>query len=292
MPEGPETRRVADRLRKSLAGSVCRRVRFGLARLEPWESVLSGARVLEVEARGKALLTTFDSGHVLYSHNQLYGRWFVVLPDRAPRTNRQLRVALETSTCWALLYSASDIEVLDAEHLDEHPFLARIGPDVLDSETTPVKIRERLLDPRFAGRKLGNLLMDQSFLAGLGNYLRSEILFFAGLPPDARPRELDVPSLTRLARQTRRVALRSYRTAGVTETSAHATRARAAGEPRRSWRHAVFGRRGRACRRCRTPIAESRFGGRRLYLCPSCQGSEARRAGAPPATPPSPSHPE
>jgi len=271
MPEGPEIHRVADRLSGALVGQRMARVRFGLARLRGYEARLTGRCVTSVRAHGKALLTRFDSGHVLYSHNQLYGRWYVVAPGRPPRTRRSLRVALEGEARWALLYSASDIDVLNEDELKRHPFLSRPGPDVLDSRTTPAKIRRRLCSRAFGRRQLGALLLDPSFLAGIGNDLRSEVLFFSGLAPGSRPSDLGDSDLRRLARTIRAVAQRSYRTPGVTEEASYVQRARADGEPRRSWRHAVFGRRGRACRRCRTTILQATVAGRRLFACPSCQ---------------------
>ncbi|HBO12226.1 MAG TPA: endonuclease VIII, partial [Halieaceae bacterium] len=83
------------------------------------------------ETRGKALLTHFEHGWSLYSHNQLYGVWRVQRRGRLPKTNRSLRVALHTASHSALLYSASDISVWRTEELAAHPFLARIGPDIL-----------------------------------------------------------------------------------------------------------------------------------------------------------------
>lgn len=137
MPEGPEIRRAADRIAKVVQGRVIERVEFGLPRLQEFEGMLSGVKVNELETRGKALLTHFDNDLTLYSHNQLYGRWYVVKRDRLPKTNRSLRVALHTATHSALLYSASDIEVLTADELTTHKFLARIGPDILSQELTP-----------------------------------------------------------------------------------------------------------------------------------------------------------
>jgi len=271
MPEGPEIRRVADQLAQAVVGREAEAVRFGLPGLRRHEAELSGLRIEAVEPRGKALLTRFEGGRYLYSHNQLYGKWYVCRPGRPPRTQRSLRVAIETSEAWALLYSASEIEVLGEEQLATQPFLARIGPDVLAPGTTPRLLRARLRHARFAGRALGGLLLDQGFVAGLGNYLRSEILFFSGLTPGARPRELDDEQLGRLARAARSVTLRSYRTGGVTEELVRSRQAKNAGEPRRSWRHAVFGRAGDACRRCGTPIQRVVVGGRRLYRCARCQ---------------------
>ena len=78
MPEGPEIRRAADRIGRVLNGRTVERVEFGLGRLETWAPRLSGTRVSAVSSHGKAMLTRFDNGWVLYSHNQLYGRWYVV----------------------------------------------------------------------------------------------------------------------------------------------------------------------------------------------------------------------
>ena len=276
MPEGPEIRRVADRLEKAVAGQVAERVEFGQEHLAEYEAELSGRRVLSVTPRGKALLTRFEGERVLYTHNQLYGRWYTCAPDKPPRTGRTLRVAIETAKRWALLYSASEIEVLHEGELSEHPFLRKLGPDLLDPATTPKVLRARLADPRFARRALGGLLLDQGFAAGTGNYLRSEVLFFAGLSPDLRPRDLSEEQTAELARQLRAVTVRSYRTGGTTELANEAKRAKAAGQPRRLWRHAVFGRAGQTCRRCDTAIEKREVAGRRLYLCSCCQPSAPR----------------
>lgn len=271
MPEGPEIRRIADRLEAAIAGQVAERVAFSLPRLAAHGGELSGRRVLSVRPRGKALLTRFEGELVLYTHNQLYGRWYVCAPERPPRTGRTLRVSIETPKRWALLYSASDIELHEERDLDRHPFLRKLGPDLLDAATTPALLRRRLGDGRFRGRALGSLLLDQGFVAGIGNYLRSEILFFAGLPPARRPRDLDPDELAVLARAMRSVTLRSYRTGGVTELADQARRARTSGQPRRLWRHAVFARGGQACRRCGTEIRKSYVASRPFYRCATCQ---------------------
>ena len=271
MPEGPEIRRAADRIATAIAGRRAERVRLCIDRLNPRDGELDGREVLSVRPRGKALLTRFEGGKVLYSHNQLYGRWYVCKPGRPPRTNRSLRVAIETEFAWALLYSASEIELLDEGELERHPFLAKLGPDLLDERTNPARIRRALLARPFRGRALGSLLLDQGCLAGTGNYLRSEILFFSGLTPDARPADLDGQALARVARAARAVTVRSYRTGGTTELASFARAARTRGEPRRWWRHAVFGRDGQPCRRCGTTVERVEVGSRRLYLCPGCQ---------------------
>ncbi len=97
-----------------------------------------------------------------------------------PQTTRVLRVKLQTADKTILLYSASDIEML-TRTTDHASVLQRVGPDVLDPNLTPEVVKERLLSPRFRNRQFAGLLLDQAFLAGLGNYLRVEILWQVGL---------------------------------------------------------------------------------------------------------------
>jgi len=180
VPEGPEIRRAADRIAKVLVGERVEDAWFAFDDLKHWESELEGRRVTAIDTRGKAMLTRFDNDLTIYSHNQLYGRWYTCRRDKPPSTKRSLRVALHTRTHSALLYSASDVDVLAPEHLDEHPFLARVGPDILDPGLKPAGVASRLAEKRFRNRGLGALYLDQAYLAGIGNYLRSEILFVGG----------------------------------------------------------------------------------------------------------------
>jgi len=271
MPEGPEIRRAADRIEAVLAGAVVEDVRFGLPRLRRHGATLRGHRVTGVETRGKALLTHFEHGWSLYSHNQLYGVWRVQRRGRLPKTNRSLRVALHTAEHSALLYSASDISVWRTEELAAHPFLARIGPDILAAELGWRTIAARLREPRFARRRLADLYLDQAFLAGVGNYLRAEILFAAGLDPARRAGELGRGERGRLARATLAVSRRSYETAGIVLPPRLAARLERAGLPREQRRFFVFGRDGQPCYRCAGEVRRSEQGGRRLYRCRSCQ---------------------
>ena len=271
MPEGPEIRRAADRVGAVLVGNTVEKVAFSLPALQPYEERLAGRVVTAIDTRGKAMLTRFDNGLTIYSHNQLYGRWYTVRRPRMPRTNRQLRIELCTATHKALLYSASDIAVLDDDGLSEHPFLARVGPDILDRSLTTAQIVERLQDPRFRNRSLGSLYLDQAFLAGNGNYLRSEILWAAGAGPAQKPASLEVPALKKLAAETLRIARRSYRTRGVTVAPSLARRLKEQGMTYQQYRFYVFGRDGLPCHACESPIERHATAGRNLFSCPTCQ---------------------
>ena len=262
MPEGPEIRRAADELAEAIVGQAIVHAELNLPALAKRARGLVGHRVTSITPRGKALLTRFDHGLSLYTHNQLYGVWRVAPAGERPETTRSLRVVLESATKALLLYSSSEIALLDDAGVAAHPFLAKLGPDVLEAGTTAAAVRERLVASAFAGRQLGALLLDQAFLGGLGNYLRSEILFDAGLLPMRRPRDLDADERRRLADACLRIPRLSYATRG---------RRGKAYSAKGAFRFAVFDREGEPCIACATAIERQEVGTRRLYWCPRCQ---------------------
>ena len=271
MPEGPEIRRAADRVAAAIEGRVADEVFFGFDHLKGFEATLTSRRVEAVTSRGKAMLTRFEGGLTVYSHNQLYGRWYVVPDGRLPRTRRQLRFAVRAGARRALLYSASEIEVLDRRAEREHPYLGRLGPDVLSQRPTAAQIAARLRERRFHRRQLAALLLDQRFVAGLGNYLRAEILFEARIHPRRRAADCSDEELGRLADRLITLTRRTYRTRGVTLSPSLAARLKAAGAPRREYRFWVYGRAGQACRICAGEVRVEPIGGRKCFWCPSCQ---------------------
>lgn len=271
MPEGPEIRRAADKIAKVLVGRPVEHIQFGLPSLKHHEEILRGSTVIGVETRGKALLTHFDNGHSIYSHNQLYGRWWVVKRDKLPSTGRSLRLALHTKTHSALLYSASEIEVLDEEGINTHRFLSKLGPDILNANLSWREVAARLRLPRFRKRSLAALYLDQSFLAGVGNYLRSEILFEAGTYPKAKPQDLEVKVINKLARSTLLISQRAYETGGITNPPKRVLQLKQNGLTRGQYRHGVFGRDNKACYSCGEYILKDAISARRIYWCPLCQ---------------------
>ena len=281
MPEGPEIRIAADRIERALAGRTARSVRFAFPHLQPFESALEEQEVVRVETRGKAMLTLFANGLAVYSHNQLYGRWHVGATGVRPATRRTLRLAIENDERAALLYSASEIDVLEWAQVGEHPYIRALGPDPLDAALEEGAVASRLAEPRFAGRALASLLLDQGFLAGIGNYLRAEICFAAGVHPSRRPRDLDSCKRERIAAAALALCRRSYATRGITNDPECAARLRREGIPRSRYRFHVFGRSGQPCWQCSSVIERAAIGGRRCYWCPECQPApDARRLGA------------
>ncbi|WP_227369569.1 endonuclease VIII [Halomonas sp. M20] len=272
MPEGPEIRRTADALQEQIGGRRLDGAWFAFPELASQAASLCGREVTAVDSWGKALLIRFDDGRVLYSHNQLYGVWKYHDEEREPDTNRSLRARLTAQGRSASLYSASDISLWQAGRLEEHPFLARLGPDLLTHDVSIEAIVERLEMPRFKRRGLGGLLLEQSLFAGIGNYLRSEILFFAQLSYRQRPVDLTIAQREHLARTMLAVVERAYHQKGITNRDDWARAARKQGEVRQQWRFAVFQRGGLPCHACQALVERTAVASRRLYFCPECQG--------------------
>ena len=271
MPEGPETRRAADRISNRLRDRSLSHLRLPFPPISEFEGVLKKAHIESVTSRGKALLIRFDNGLSLYSHSQLYGRWTVNKVSTEIRWNRSLRAEFVAEGYAVRLWSATDVEVLPTDKEEEHPYILKLGPDVLDDDTTSDLICERLESPRFNRRQASSLMLDQTFIAGLGNYLRSEILHQAGVHPKARPKDLDPGAITKWGSLTKSISIRSYESNGLTVSDDLARRRKGMGERRRSYRHSAFCRNGMDCHVCDATIIRIRVSGRRLDMCPKCQ---------------------
>jgi endonuclease VIII len=271
MPEGPEIRQAADKIEKALRDRPVTEIFFAFEHLKSYEKTFIDEQVTAVRTRGKGMVICFTNRLYIYSHNQLYGRWYIRNLHSYPQTKRQLRLAIHNAKKSALLYSASDIEVLDEIGLETHPFLSNIEVDVLDQAVSVEQLVERFSSKRFHRRGLPSLLLDQHFLGGLGNYLRSEILFVARVYPLLRPIDCSPEQIHALAQSVLLVCQQSYQTQGITNDLELAMQLKAQGYSRSAYRHYVFNREQRPCFICGTAIAKEILSGRRLYYCPHCQ---------------------
>jgi len=271
MPEGPEIKRAAARIAQAIARQPLQEVWFAFSHLKPYEAQLGASQIREIQTRGKGMLIHFDCGLSIYTHSLLYGRWMIRRAYSYPKTKRQLRLALQGQRKSALLYSASEIDVLDAAGIQTHPFLNRMGPDVLSDSITIDQVQERFRCDRFRRRRLTTLLLDQHFLAGLGNYLRSEILFVASVHPTLRPMDCSPDQLRKLAEAALSLPRQAYKTGGITNDMDWVAKLKSQGFRRQVYCHWVFERADQLCWICATPILKDYQGGRRYYYCPQCQ---------------------
>lgn len=276
MPEGPEIRRAADELTAAIGGKRIEKAFFAFAALKRYEAEIKGACITAINSRGKAILIRLDNGLTIFSHNQLYGRWQICPADSYPpypKSTRQLRLAIHTKKDVALLYSASNIAVLDQQALERHPYLIKLGPELLAPEVTIGMIRARFEERRFHRRCLMGLLQDQHFLSGMGNYLCCEVLHLSKVWPQRHLADLTIEQRDNLAENCLKLTRQSYKTAGITNSGERTERLQQEGKTFEQSRFMLYRRAGEPCYRCGTPIVKQKFCGRMGYACPNCQQS-------------------
>ena len=259
MPEGDTIHRAARTLDRVLAGKTLTAVDSPLPQIA--SAGLEGASVSKVEARGKNLLVVFGDGRVLHTHMRMTGSWHVYRPgERWQRPRREARVVLTTPDWVTVCFDAPVVRLLRAGDLQRDRKLAALGPDILAPDYDRAEARRRL--QALSGVELGEALLRQSAVAGIGNVYKSETLFLCRQDPFAAVEFLPDRSLDLVLDTARRLMGETLRR-GVRATRPTLSR-------ERTW---VYGRRGRPCRRCGTAIRMRRQGieGRSTYWCPSCQ---------------------
>ena len=270
MPEGPETKRMADAISKSLVGKEIVSHKFFHKELLTLNNKKK-ITVVDAVSKSKAIILRLDDGNSIISHNQLYGKWTFNLPKTVLKTNRQLRIELITDKKAVRLWSATDITLFNSDHEDTHPYIQKIGPDVLDASTTNKSILSRLQNKKYQNRAFGSILLDQSFVAGLGNYLRSEILFFSELNHNQKTSMLDEVQKNKLSNAIKDVSVRAYKQKGKTIDFMNIGRVFGNVENFKRLKHMVFGREGKPCILCSDQIIKVIYSSRRIYICPTCQ---------------------
>ena len=290
MPEGPEIRKAADKLANAIVGKEVLQLSFGQTHLKKWQTSFTGLQVDSIQTYGKAMVTRFvdrtckaiegksTEGKLIegkalniYTHNQLYGRWVICSANQQPASTRQLRLGIYTKNKWALLYSASDILVLSDLEVTEHPFIKKLGKDVLNHKTTSEYVAKKLLSVSYRNRQIGGFLTEQSFVAGLGNYLRCDILFVTGIHPSCKPSQLNKKKIDQLAKEILRLPRQAYQTESITRDLLAVKESVAQGSSLEDARFWVFRREGLACYRCGMIIIKKNTGGQPCYICEKCQ---------------------
>jgi endonuclease-8 len=244
VPEGDSLHRAAERLRVLEGEVVEAEAPHPRAALLGIAERIDGKRLERVEARGKNLLLSFEGGLVVRSHLRMNGRWFVQTAETPVRGTPWL--VLRAGAWQAIQRNGPVLELGTAK-------LGRLGPDVLDDPPDVAGMIERFRRTD-QDRELGDVLLDQSLAAGIGNKWKAEALFEAAISPWRRLRDLHDDEL----RQVLAAASSLMRSA------------------RR--RNRVYRRAGRECARCGGRIRSWPQGdnARMAYWCPACQaGTEA-----------------
>lgn len=257
MPEGDTLVRTATGLRPYLIG---REVIAARARQPgPQAERLVGASVTAIETQGKNLLVRFSNGLEVRTHLKLYGSWHRYRPgERWRMPESRARLVLEVPGSVAVCFDAPVVELFEQRTESLHPALVGLGPDLLSPAFDEAEALRRLRDPSRAILTIGEALLDQRALAGIGTIWRAETLWTDRMSPFVIVGELDDAALQRLIATARRLLSASVRNGNPGPMGA-------------------YRRTGRPCRRCGTVIRSTKQGRdlpRTTYWCPRCQPGE------------------
>jgi formamidopyrimidine-DNA glycosylase len=307
MPEGPEVRKYADALDVALSGRRILSLEARTKEARKWllenESRLVGRRVERVVSHGKHLIGYIEGDFFFHSHLMMWGRWQTFGPTRGrrklielPEKDRRERARIVVEGAAAILLSAPIFNVGEGDPYEVIEILATLGPDALPyrGRFNRKEFLFRLTEHK--DETIGAALLNQRIVAGLGNYLRAEILFNCQLNPWLVVREISQRKINCLSKTIPQLASDAYKRGA---TAAEADRKRMAGDPSLVYqpgreygtRHMVFRRTNLPCLRCGEKIrqlrqrtsqtdADEEERTRIVYFCAKCQNVEERDDGA------------
>jgi endonuclease-8 len=246
-------------LQGALAGKVIRRL--SSSKIRPIG--LEGKRVEQCEAVGKHLLIRLENGRAIRAHFRMTGVFHVYRPgERWRRDPGAARIVIETDDAVAVGFAIPTLEVVKMDEGEIPRQVQHLGPDLLrpefDEDEAVRRLRER------EGLEIGDALLDQTALSGIGNVYKSETLFTLGVNPFVRIRELDDATLHKIVGRARRLMHMNM-------APGRNMRTTTAGHPSR---HYVYGRARMPCLRCATRVEVREQGTglvRTTYFCPRCQ---------------------
>jgi endonuclease-8 len=257
VPEGDTIHHAANRLRPLLAGHVPETLRTPHPRFarDRWPERLAGRAVISVDAHGKHLFVRFEGDLVIHSHLRMTGHWQVLAPGaRWPRSARRAWLVMGRAGHEAVEFDGPVLELMTAARARNDPRIARLGPDILAPQFDAQRFLRRLRedDPT---RPIGDALLDQTTIAGIGNLWKAEGCFAAGIDPWRAAGQVSDAEALAVVEATRPRMQQSARD----------------GFPARGPQ--IYGRPGAPCPRCGATIRSRGQGdGNRLtYWCEGCQ---------------------
>jgi endonuclease-8 len=257
MPEGDVVWQTARRLHKALAGRALTRSDFRVPRLATVD--LTGDAVTETVSRGKHLLTRTRNGLTVHTHLRMDGNWRVRPAAERIRDDHRIRLVLGNEDWQAIGYQLGVVELIRTS--EESRVTGHLGPDLLGADwDSDEAVRRLSAEP---DRPIGEALLDQKKLAGIGTWFCAEMLFLRGIDPWRPVGSVeDLDALVDLG----------HRLLDANKTRPGHASTGDLRPGRESW---VYGRAGRPCRRCGTVIRRGEQGPpgqeRLRFWCPNCQ---------------------
>jgi len=275
MPEGDTIFRTARTLNRALLNKKVTRFESSYAQLARAndEESFAGQTITHIEARGKWLLIHFSRGSILATHMLMSGSWHIYRPGEPSQDKpANMRILIETSDFVAVGFRIPVARIYTSQSLTRERKIPRTDQDVLSENFDAAAAAQRLR--KHEHDELGDALLRQDVLAGVGNVFKSEICFMLGLNPFRKVATLSAAQAAEIVATAQRLLA-----ANVLEDSGDAV-ITYQGKGRRTTNHAdpseslwVYRRKGEPCRRCGTPIMRALQGpnARSTYWCPACQ---------------------
>jgi endonuclease VIII len=271
VPEGDTIFRVARALNRALAGrtvTVFESVFPALTRIDE-DRPLVGRTIEAVSSRGKHLLMAFSGGLTLHTHMRMNGSWHLYRPGEPwQRPRRDMRIVVGTDAFVAVGFNVPVAELLTPRELERHDSLSRLGPDVAAAPDADDMLRRMRLHDHDA---IADVLLNQRVVAGIGNVLKSETLFMAGIHPFATAGSLSDETLRRLIGTAGHLMAMNTKPRTRADDRAFGRRTTNSLDPNRKlW---VYGRAGKPCLTCGATIEMRKTGlaARTTFWCPQCQ---------------------
>jgi len=270
MPELPEVEILKNELTAHVLGRQVHRVivpegRQGDCPVSEWKSAIQGATIVNVERRGKMLVFQFDSGFSLVIHLMMVGQLLLSsLCDGEPNDVR-LVLGFESDQLSVGQVALRFLRLVPTSELDELPEVQKLGWDPLSDSFTFEVLRGALGKRR---GKLKSFLLNQRYIAGIGNTYADEILFHASIAPARQVSSLDEEEVEQLYQSIVETLRHGLELGGSSEMAfVHLDGTKGAFQEQ----FRVKQRKGKPCYVCKTPIEKIAIGGRGTYFCSQCQ---------------------
>jgi formamidopyrimidine-DNA glycosylase len=271
MPEMPEVETVVSGLLRVIPGKVIESIYINAPKIENdnrpgWLDILRGKKFLNIRRRGKNILIDLSEGYTLWVHLKMTGHLYY-FPEAAEIDKHDLMIFKLTNDHRTLRFNDyrrfGRIRLFKTGEVLEQKGLVELGPEPLEISRQDfvalLKSRRRMIKPA---------LLDQTFLAGLGNIYADETLYLSRIHPRKLTDRISIAKLENLHKNMRRVLKKAIRLMGTSVDSY----AGVDGEPGGYQKYLLaYGREGLPCKRCGSKIRREKIGSRSAQYCPRCQ---------------------
>lgn len=265
MPELPEVETIAGELRALIIGKTIRNVTVAWPRTvegeqKEFQAALINRKIIRIDRRGKYLCLYLEDELCLTIHLRMTGKLVFTTEEK---DKKHIRVIFRFTDGSSLYFV--DVRKFGRMRLwpKAEPLLPHLGPDALEEKT----VFRALLNQK-SRRAIKTLLLDQEFLAGVGNIYADEALFMAGIHPLTPAHCVPRQRLRKLSRHLPEILKAAIENNGTTISDYRRT-GRLKGE--HQFFLNVYGREGKPCNKCKTPVVRIRINNRSSHFCPKCQ---------------------